>query len=290
MATKQRLPGTTVNLKDKSYGQGRINTALNAMYGGQSGFTLDLANFINYTPYLRRQCVPVLVEAPRGFLDVAGGQECIAVLKALLETGYRSFEGLNQTIESEFVGTDLSDGNTFEVISNSKYTQSAPSFAYVEREGRPVGTFFDWWRLDYGMDPQSKTPNIITKGVSPADMLPDYYTATMLFFEPTKNWRQIDKAWLCFNMFPKNGAPIEGGRDLTRAGELVEFNIEFTCMQEISEGVNQFAQTILETFSLFGASSLKKQSSWQQIDANVQAKDTGFNDQLRRQTSTAIPQ
>ncbi len=289
MATKQRIPGTTVKMSDKGYGQGRLNTALNPMYGGMSGFTLDLANFINYTPYLRRQTVPVLVEAPRGFLDVAGGQECIAILKALLETGYRSFDGLNQTLESEFVGTDLSDGNVFEVMSNMKYAQSAPSFAYVEREGRPIGTYFDWWRTDFGMDPQSKTPNIITKGVSPPDMLPDYYTATMLFFEPTKNWREIDKAWLCFNMFPKNSAPVEGGRDLTRAGELVEFNVEFTCMQEINEGVVQFAQTILETFSLFGASSLKKQASWQQIDANVAAKDTGFNDQLRKQTANAIP-
>jgi hypothetical protein len=289
MATKQRIPGTTVNLKEKAYGMGRSNTALNGLYGGMSGFTPDLANFINYTPYLRRNTVPVLVEAPRGFLDVAGGQECIGILKALLETGYKSFEGLNQTLESQFVGTEVGgDGNVMEVISDMKFTQSAPSFAFVEREGRPIGTFIDWWRTDYGMDPASKTPNIITKGVSPPDMLPDYYSATMLFFEPTKNWKQIDKAWLCFNMFPKGGANIEGGRDLTRAGELVEFNVEFTCMQEINEGVIRFAQSILETFSLYGASSFKKNSAWTAVDANVTSKDTGFNDNLRKQTANAV--
>lgn len=289
MATKQRIPQTTVNAKNKAYGMGRTATMLNPRYGAISGFTPDLENFINYTPYLHRNTVPVLVEAPRGFMEVAGGSELVAILKALLETGYRSFEGLNQTLESQFVGTDLGDGNTFEVISDMKITPSAPSFAFVEREQRPIGTFFDWWRTDYGMDPASKVPNCITKGLTPPDMLPDYYSATMLFFEPTKNWQEVDKAWLCFNMFPKNSAEITGYRDLNRAGELVEFNVEFTCMQQVSEGVTEFAQSILETFSLFGASSFKKRSAWRQVDANVLAQDTGFNDQLRQQTTNAIP-
>lgn len=291
MATKQRIPGTTVNLRDKVYGMGRVNTSVNPLYGSMMGFTPDTENFINYTPYLRRNAIPVLVEAPRGFLDVAGGQECIAILKALLETGYKSFEGLNQTLESEFAGTEAGgDGNVFEVISNMTRTPSAPSFTFVEREGRPIGTFIDWWRTDYGMDPASKIPNVITKGVSPPDMLPDYYSATMLFFEPTKNWKEVTTAWLCFNMFPKNSAPIEGSRDLTRAGELVEFSVEFTCMQEVNEGVTMFAQSILETFSLFGASSFKKAAAWTAMDANVTSKDTGFADGLRKQVAKASAQ
>lgn len=288
MATKQRLPQTMVSMSNAAYGMGRTADALNPRNGNISGFTPDYENFITFTPYLHRHTVPVLVEAPRGFLDVAGGSELVAILKALVETGYRSFEGLNQTLESQFVGQDMGDGNVFEVISDMKITPSAPSYAYTEREQRPIGTFFDWWRTTYGMDPVSKIPNIITEGVTPPDMLPDYYTMTMLFFEPTKTWNKVDKAWLCFNMFPKNSADITGFRDRNRAGELVEFNVEFTCMQQISKGVNEFAQLILETYSVFGASSFKKRSAWQAIDANVKAQNTGFNDQLKQQTQNAV--
>lgn len=288
MTTKMRLPGSTFSDK-RSYVMGRNALMVDPQYGGAFGHLTDVANYINYTPYLHRNLVPVLLEAPRGFLELSDSALLIATLKALMETGYKSFDGLNATYESQFVGTEFGGGgNIFEVMSDMKMTPSTPTYTFVEREGRPIGTFFDWWRTEFGMDNHTKTPNIITRGIRVTDLLPDFTTCTMLYFEPTKTWDRIDKAWLCFNMFPKNSAPIEGYRDLNRAGELVEFQVEFTCMHQISEGVNEFAQSILEEISLFGANTLKQPSANDQVGAHVSSKKTGFNDQLKRQTQAAL--
>lgn len=289
MTTKVRTPGSTF-VGGRAWTMGKQNTMVNPTFGGQFGHMSDVNNYINYAPYLKRNSIPVLVEAPRGFLDQADSVTLISTLKALVEVGYRSFDGLNQTLESTFTGTELSgDGNQIEVMSDMKMTISTPTYTYVERYGRPIGTFFDWWRTEYGMDPQTKTPNIITRGVRVPDLLPDYTTMTMLFFEPDATWQHVDKAWLCFNMFPKQSAPIEGYRDLNRAGELVEFTVEFTCIQQVSDGVIAFAQSILETINLRGANSWKKPSANDQIGAQVSSKDSGFINQIDRNRAAALP-
>lgn len=270
-----------------AWAAGRDVVMVDVTNGGQFGYAPDVGSFNSATPYVRRHLIAILLEGPR-ILDVLPQSESTAWyagLKALIETRPKSWEGFNMQLQPEFASTPFGGGGEeIETVSDMKRTRSNPTATYVDNYGRPVATFWEQYALQFMMDPQSKVPQILNRTDLPAgtvlDFLPDMVSFTVLFFEPNPTYTKVDKAWLMANMMPKTMPPVEGHRDLTSPMDMTEFPIEFTHVAQVGEGVNQLAQSILDTITLTGANPNMRAAFVSAIDPNVQASLTGYKESV----------
>lgn len=220
---------------------------------GQNGHHTNHAGYASNTAYVRRNLIAVLVEAPAGFNNLPNPEKYIATLKALIELHPNSIEGLNGTLTAEFVEEAVGGaGEMQETLSNVVRERSVPVFNWTEKYNKVINSLYTTWMTGLMMDPETKIPNIMTRGTNaalngelPTDLLADYASMTVLFIEPDPTNTQVVEAWLSTNMQPKTAGEVVGSRDLTTGGELTQISVEFTALTQMGLGVRQMAQTYL---------------------------------------------
>lgn len=282
-----RKHNTLINDGNKGVAYGALRDAvmLDLANGGNNGHMPEYPTYISNTPYVRRNLILRLVSSPRGFDLLPESQRWHEALKALIELHPLSVQGFNQQLEIDTRETPFGGaGEQQEVYANVTRSRVAPVFNYVEKYGRPIGTFFEHWVTELIMDPNTKYPNIIAREKARrevVDLLPDFTSATILAFEPDPAFTRIDKAWLVTDLKPKGSlAPVEGQRDIHTGGELVEFPIEMTGIAMVGRGVDAFAARVLKSMNLVGANPLTRESFVREIDGTVRDLDTGYSEQL----------
>ena len=260
---------------------------LDLQYGGQHAWTPTLTEWVNNQAYVSRPAICILLEAPKMFSVMPDSQKWIASLKALFELHARSIEGLNATLKPEFDTHDVGGaGEKQHEIVNMTREPSVPKFQFVEKYGRPIQTFLDYW-MRYGMmDPETKFALLGTLGsVHVRDLLADWYAATCLFIVPDPLHKTVDKAWVTTNMMPQGLGEITAKRDLSSGQEILTLDVEFTGMSQFGMGVNKFAQTILNQISITNADPFMKPSFINGVSADVAAVAKGYENNVE-QTGT----
>jgi len=277
-----RLANTVIG--PVAYGIGRGMPMINLEQGATFGVMPEYAQYVSAAQYVRKNLIARLIAPPAGFKDLPNSDRWIAALKALVEMWPKTIDGLKgtYTISDEETAYGAS-GEMMQQVSNVMRERSEPTFGYVDLYGRPIANFFNMWTEMFLMDPQTKIPNISTLVNKPVDMLPDYVGMTVLFMEPDPTFTKIDKAFLCTNMRPTGSlAPIEGKKDPVSNGEQSEFNITFTAITQMGQGVNQFAQKILQQMNLTGANPNLRAAFLDDIAADAKAADSGIAEELAR--------
>lgn len=280
-------------LGSKSFGRGVQTPLLDPKFGGQFGFANDYPGFLSNSPYVRRNLIVRVISAPRGFRDLGAEDSVIMTnaLKALFELHAKRIEGLQGQVNVDTQSTPFGGaGEIQEVVVNTTRQASEPSFTWDEKYGRPINRFLEYWITELLMDPVSKYPNVVTRATSikPTDLLPDYNTATAIFIEPDPTHRYVDKAWLCANMFPKNGGEKVGRKDQTAGGELLEYNVPFSAITQMGAGVDRLAQKLLDQMNLTGANPNLRQAFVDDITADIKASESGYAEKIAAAGRTAI--
>lgn len=238
--------------------------ALNPLYGGQQGIYprygayIDgkfSAEWINNTPYVSVPVIPILLETPKFFKFLPFEKEMIAMSKALLEVHPKSIDGLDSTISVEVEEIDIGRGNNkHHVYTNVKKAQSNPTFTWVEKLGRPITKWLDFIIMTGMMDPETGFPKLTKYLTNKNDAseydgiyTPDFTTFTMLFIEPDIMHCNVEKAWLCSNMFPHGSGETKGSRVLTDNGSTLEITVEFggITQDHYNVGVMSLAKAML---------------------------------------------
>lgn len=286
----------TLIVDDKSargYGRGRKAPMIDLRHGGNNGHMPDYPGYISNSPYVRRNLIVRLIQAPRGFDFLPEPEKWYEALKALIELHPQSITGFNNQLsvemrESTFGGA----GEMQETVANVTRSRVQPVFNYVEKYGRPITTFFERWVTELLMDPNSKYPNVVTRVGARSqiiDLLPDFTSATILAFEPDPTFTKIDKSWLVADLKPKGDlAPAEGQRDIHTGGDTIEFPIEFTGIAQTGTGVDLFAQKILDSMLLTGANPLTREAFTTEIDGNIVDLMSGYKEQLDEAARTSV--
>jgi len=286
-----RLQGTI--LQKVAYGKNAATPMVDLSIGGLQGFAPDLSGYVGNSAYVRRNIICLLVRPPRGFRDLDNPEMWEKALKNLVELHPKSIEGLNSTLTVEHIENAVGGaGEMQQDLSNVTRARSNPSFTWTEKYGMPIRHFLEGWVQMLMMDPASKAPGIIATGRKPADLLPDYTGATMLFFEPDPTYTKVQtgKAWLITNMRPTNQiATVDGRRDLTQGGESVDYNIEFTALTMVGRRVDEFAQSRLDGMNLAGANPNLFNAFTNQIDPYVRDTENGYVEQLRNAATIGQP-
>ena len=264
---------------------------LDLQYGGQHGWTPNLTEWVSNAAYVSRPLTCILIEAPRMFTAMPNGQKWTAALKAMFELHARSIDGLNATLT---VDTDQHPvggaGEQQEEVVNVTRERSVPKFTFVEKYGRPIQNLLDFW-IRYGfMDPDTKYALLgIMNRSDVKDLLPDWYSATCLFFVADPLFKTVDKAWLVTNMYPKGAGEITAKRDLTTSQEILTLDVEFAGIAQYGLGVNKFAQTILNNIRTTNADPFMKPAFAERIAPDVEAATgVGFRAWTEKVGSTAV--
>ncbi len=281
-------------LNGDAYSNG--NTAKSQMFnlarGGQMGWNVYLNQWVNNQAYVRRQIIPILLQAPGFFKYMPNPNHWIQSLKALIELHAINIEGLNATLTVETEEHPVGGaGEVQEEVTNTTRERTNVSFTWNEKFGIPVQTFLYNWIIYGLMDPNTKYPLVSTlNGNVPPAMTADQYSATVLFIEPDPTAHYVIKSWLVTNLFPKTSGEIIGKRNLTEPGEMLEITAEFGGISLFTLGVNDFAQQILDQINtnLPNANPYLQPAWLTGIDSDVSSQAVGYEQGVETLSSTAV--
>jgi hypothetical protein len=272
------------------YGRGQADNTINLAQAGTMQFAPDLANIASNTPYVRRNVIPFLIEAPRFFQFTSNPELMVRCLKAMIENHTRTIDGLNQQINVDLAEAPYGgSGERIQVATNVTRATSAPSHGMWELQGRAVSRFIKWW-ITYGIgDENTKVPLVVADGqVKASDYDATFYGATVLYVEPDPTFTQVVSAWLCTNMFPTATPPWEGGKDASILGQNLDITLEFTAIADVSIGTQLFAQQLLQSLSVGGLNPNENKLWLESISADVKAATNGIENQLEEGAANRI--
>lgn len=259
--------------QDIAYAQGRQNAMLDLRYGGQMGYAPQLNQIISNQPYVSRPLIALLINAPLGFDNLPNSEYWIEALRSLVELRAIKITGLDSSMEVHVDETSPvgGAGEMHQDFTNVTRERSNPQFTWAEMYGLPVKAFIEGWVSMLMMDANTKVASVSTmleQGRRPNAMLADYYGMTCAFIEPDPSHTKVMKSWLCTNMFPFGRlATVEGSRDLTTAGQGVQYDINFTAITQVGTGVDYYCQQLLNNINILGTNPLARRA-FTQFDTN----------------------
>lgn len=273
-----------------SYGKGAASNTINLAQAGTLQMAPDLANIAANTPFVQRNTIAFLIEAPRFFQFTSNPDQAVRSLKALIETHTRTIDGLNQQINVETADALYGgSGERIQVPTNVTRNTSSPNHGMWELQGRAIQRFIKWW-IVYGIgDENSKVPLVVADGqVSAEDYDATFYGATVLYIEPDPTMTEVISAYLCTNMYPLSTGPWESSKDASQIGRNLDLSIEFTAATDVSIGTLLYARELIQGLSVGGLNPNENPLWFENVSADVEAATNGIADQLEQGASSRI--
>ena len=323
-------PSNAYALDESYFKAGNIHTLDNAKYGTPSANLLQGGQW-SHLPmigdndhkhawmadqaYIRRDIIPVVLQAPKGFEYLPNGEFYVKACVALFEKHARTIEGLDSSLTVNVGEHELGlEGAKYQEPVNVTVAESNVSISLTEKYGQAVKNFLDVWVRYLIMDPQTKSPlisqylrakkanssqsqdgagtetNTDGKGNKPTlanGMVLDNnvwstenYTMTVLFIEPDILNNRVVNAWLVSNMFPKSVPNIIGKKDKKADKEVEELTIEFGgfALHSRNQHVRKMAQDMLDSLALYQLTNDNIIPQANAIDSVL--KENGTADQL----------
>lgn len=275
---------------NKAYGLGQAENTIDLAQAGSHQFAPNLANLAANTPYVRRNVIPFLIEAPKFFQYTTNPELYVRCLKALIENHTRTIDGLNQQLTVDTAEAPVGgSGERIQTATNVTRAISTPSHGCWELQGRAISKFIKWW-IQYGIgDENTKVPLIVSDGQVRAEQYDaTFYGATILYVEPDPTFTDVVSAWLSTNMFPTATPPWEGSKDASQLGQNLDINVEFTATTDVSVGTLMFARNILQSLNLSGMNPNENPLWLESVAADVAKAENGLDGQLKQGASDRI--
>jgi hypothetical protein len=274
----------------QSFGTSNVANMMNLAQAGSFQLAPALGNIASNTPYVGRNLIPFLLEAPRFFRYTSNAAYLVRCLKALVETHARTIEGLTQQIQVDYAESPWGgSGERIQTATNVTRSPSNPNFGLWELQGRAVQKFIKWW-ITYGIaDENTKYPRIVSDGVVQAQHYDQTFAGmSMMFIEPDPTMTDVVQAYLCTNMQPTGTGPWDARKDVSQIGQNLDLNIEFTAITDISDGVILYARELLAGLNRGGMNPNETRTWIEKATADVRAADTGLAKQLEQGAANRI--
>ncbi len=247
---------------------GEEQPQLDTRFGGQQGFLPNLgrkvpgdsntyAEWINNAAYVSRNLIAVVIQTPgffKLFDDAAITKDLQETYVDLMELEAETIEGLQATLTVE-VGEHIvgAAGEMQQETVKTTRTRSNVTYTWREKLGKPINRFLDTL-IRYGdMDPDTGTPlitTISTKFKKGNIYTPDYKAGTMMFFEPDLAMKNVVEAFLVTNFFPLTAGEVTAKRDLSAAGEMKVYSVEFATLTTSNAPTRAYAQKLLDGMTI----------------------------------------
>lgn len=285
-----RLRGTL--MEGVAHATGREGNApqVDTSLGGQFGYQPSFDAYVSNTGYTPRNVIPILIEAPRGFQYLPDPQKWIATLKALIENQSKQITGLTAELTVEVSERPIGQGG-HQQRDPTKVTETIPTVTHVwdERDGSPILNFWESYIRNLIEEPTTGQPGLMNlTDEPPSDRLADMYSFTTLYIVPDPLRRFVVRSWMDTNMFPLSSGSIESQYDATAGQEVPELSVEMAGIPVRNQGVDNFAQQILDGLNYVGAGPMQRPAFVDQIQADVTASEQGYVEGLSEDAQTGI--
>ena len=281
-----KLINDPVNQKREAYGKKSYAPMIDVGAGGNFGQRPDYNSWTSNQPYVRRNGIFILLEAPLMFNFLVDSNKYIESLTAMFELHSRTITGLSKT---KNVATDSvpmgGGGEVLEVVTNVTVEPTALQIAYNELRGSPIRRMHDVWIEMAGMHHETKNPTIMfskekiksiadRKGVT---MTPEWSSASGIFIEPDPSGMACEDAWIIGNIFPKGSGTVEGAKDITADMPIIQHDISYTGFSDISPNASLIGQALLDSINNKMISPDDRKSFIKEIMPDVKAYGVNSN-------------
>lgn len=259
---------------------------LNGEKGGQHGFSDDFYNYLNSEPHIQQQGFAVVLSTPAALSRLPSGDRLHALVKAMIENRSESFEGLTLNVENQFEEV-VWTGKKMSVPSGASRSIGEVTHNIVDIRGEVFTKVIKIWGDWLMMDPDLQFPKIITLD-DPGDILLDDRSASIVYFEPTENFRDVSHAALMVGAMPKNQVPIEIKRNKEEEGQMRRIGLELTGLVEFDTlAAKTIARKMMSLMPLFNPSGIMPPQGFMQRTAAVEsATEAGTIENMIRLKST----
>ena len=223
------------------------DTTLDLRYGGNYGYAPRIDEWLNNKSYIPRDLVPVVLAVPKmfGLYKSTEEKRWTETLKAFIELHCKTIEGYKATLTVNVAQQPVRD-EIQQDPTRVVRERSDPVFGSIEKEGNPIQKFLEWW-ITYGiLDPDSGRILASSLDNAPSDWLSDWYSMSLLVFEPDTMFRHVRRAWVSVNMYPLTTGDIVGLKDPDSDKNILELSIGFSALSVTNEGTRVFAEEILK--------------------------------------------
>ncbi len=253
--------------------------------GGQYTWAPNTYAYVSEHPHVQQQAYCVQLSSPGFFSKLPAGMYLHSLCKSMFENRTKTFEGLSEKIDVEF-GELKWGGRTMSVPVGGTRSLGNVTHNLVDVEGEPYTKLIKTW-VTYGLnDPDTMHAKLVTLD-DPGDMLIDDISACNIYFELTRNCRDVSHAALVVGMMPRETQQIELRRNKEESGAIREISKEFTGLIEFDTlAAIEIARTMLSRMKLYNPDGRAAEEGFKQKTAILESlTNTGILESMQREAA-----
>lgn len=245
-------------------------TVVNANEGGMYGWAGNVFEYLSAQPHVSQQSFCIVLSTPAAFSRLPGGSQLHALCKAFFENRSQSFEGLRDSTEISFGQMEWT-GHRLSVPTGATRSLGEVTHNAYDVEGEVFTKMLKVWSQWLVMDPEILNAKLVLLD-DPGDMLLDETSYSAIYFEPTRNMRDVAHAALLVGGQPKNTVPIELKRNKAEENQIRQIQMEFTGVVEFDTyAVKQIARQMLSLLPLYNPDAISAPPGFQQRTATLES-------------------
>lgn len=258
---------------------------INADEGGMYGWAGNVFEYLTAQPHVSQLAWCIVLTTPAAFSRLPGGSRLHSLCKAWFENRSQSFEGLRDSTEISFATMEWT-GHVLSIPSGATRSQGQVSHTGYDVEGEVFTKMFKIWQQWLVMDAEIQNAKMVILD-DPGEMLLDDTSAACIYFEPTRNMRDIAHAAIVVGMMPKQNVPIELKRNKSEENTIRQITMEMTGVVEFDTlAVKQIARQMLKLLPLYNPDAISAPTGFQQRSAAVTSAKSGTIERMTAQKAT----
>jgi len=261
---------------------------VNPGIGDISGWTHNVFDYLNVQPHIQQQSWCIVLSTPGIFSRLPGGNRLHSMCKSFFENRSLKFEGLSDRTEFEFADVQWT-GHRLSFPSGATRTLGQVTHDTYDLEGEPFRYMFEAWG-NWGMiNPDTGMPNAVILR-DPGDLLLDDIGASCIYFDTTRNGKDISSAQLIVGMMPETKVATELRRDKNEAGQMRNISMPFRGLVESNTyAVKEIARKMLSRLSWYNPGSVQAPSAFMQRTAILESiKDSGVIEHMQTEQRKVV--
>ena len=256
--------------------------------GGAFGYAPDYSQFLGFQPHVKEHGWCVLVRPPTFCKYLPNSKWYLSALREFFERRPKEWNGLQYGMSNSFAETPVGGQNKAYHITNVERSESALSVSLNDIKGRPFQKMLEIWSATM-MDPVTKIPGLITlPAYDGAPIDAEMFSADLVFFEPTPEYRDIEKACIYRGAMPETTGDGEIKMNKTSEKESLELQINFKGFGDFSTGAMVVARTLLQAATFTGANFAAAPASVSGISSTLSGIPGGIFENLQHLASNSI--
>lgn len=247
---------------------------INAQEGGMYGWAGNVFEYLSAQPHVSQLGWCIMLSSPAAFSRLPGGARLHSLCKAWFENRSQSFEGLRDSTEISFATMEWT-GHVLSIPNGATRSQGQVSHTGYDVEGEVFTKMFKIWQQWLVMDAEILNAKMVILD-DPGDMLLDETSAACIYFEPTRNMRDIAHAAIVVGIMPRTNVPIEIKRNKSEENTIRQITMEFTGVVEFDTlAVKDIARQMLRLLPLYNPDAIQAPPGFAERSAAVMASDSG---------------